>query len=119
MQKKKKKKRSEVESLPNTTKPIIFPVERLNINPALIFISSNNNMKSFSNSFASNILPLSIRFLIILGLKIDPVEVNPVYLGNVDWYGSCRNPEDLIKLYVPKLKHLIGLKEKQSRIYKY
>ena len=87
--KKKKKKKKKDQRLKacltlQNQKPIIFPVERLNINPALIFISSNNNMKSFSNSFASNILPLSIRFLIILGLKIDPVEVNPVYLGNVD-----------------------------------
>ena len=88
------KKRSEVENLPNSTKPVSFLVERLNINPALTFISSNN-ITFFSYSFASVILLSSVSFLIISGLKLDPVEANPMYLDNVDWCGSCKNPEDM------------------------
>ena len=77
-------KRSEVENLPNSTKPISFTVERLNINPALTFISSNNSITFFSYSFASVILLSSISLLIISGLKLEPVEAKPVYLDNVD-----------------------------------
>ena len=80
----KKKKKSEVENLPKSTKPISFPVEQLNINPALTFISSNNNITFFSYSFASVILLSSISLLIISGLKLEPVEAKPVYLDNVD-----------------------------------
>ena len=77
-------KRSEVENLPNSTKPISFPVEQLNINPALTFISSNNNITFFSYSFTSVILLSSISLLIISGLKLEPVEAKPVYLDNAD-----------------------------------